>query len=72
MEQPPPRPLDYAGPHERPKTDSSRQKGPTDDARKPESGARMVIGFYLSVGVVVLVVGLLIFLSHCAADFLKL
>jgi len=47
-------------------------KRPAPDARQHESGAKMVIGFYLSVGLVVLGVGLLIFLSHCAADLLKL
>jgi hypothetical protein len=48
---------------------------PADDAWKRESGATMVIGFYLCVGLVmlvVLVVGLLIFLSQCAADFKNL
>jgi hypothetical protein len=47
-------------------------KRPAPDTRKPESGAAMVIGFYLTVAVVVLVVGLLIFLSTCAADFKNL
>jgi hypothetical protein len=47
-------------------------KRPAPDARTPESGAAMVIGFYVTVAVVVLVVGLLIFLSTCAADFKNL